>query len=247
MRPTSAKPCRVRFLEGYNGRDMLDFDLYLSPHDVWTAAISQTADDGGGALKTSDVSCTFPIIPSGGVALRTAAYDGTASGSCRRRTARHHAHARGLFRADHARRRRPGQRACRTDHACRWRSARLRLDPTTPPLRRASSRRPTASTARPRSSTSAKARSSRITPMRSGLQRRSAVLSRHAVCPSLQDANSSGAVNGVATAYVSTESGVPIALDYAFGIDAVSAIFMADTLYNEYSSPPRSARTPTGS
>src|SRR4051812_4391985 len=58
------KAVYVKVLEGYNGRDTLDFNLYLSPHDVWTAAISQTDDDGGGTLKTSDASCTDPIIPA---------------------------------------------------------------------------------------------------------------------------------------------------------------------------------------
>ena len=67
-----SKAVQVRFLEGYNGRDTLSFVLYLSPHDVWTAAISQVADDGGAMLKTSDASCTDPQIPAAGVALRSA-------------------------------------------------------------------------------------------------------------------------------------------------------------------------------
>ena len=43
----TGKMLQVRFVEGYNGRDVLKFELFLSAHDVWTAAISQTADDGG--------------------------------------------------------------------------------------------------------------------------------------------------------------------------------------------------------
>jgi hypothetical protein len=34
--PDRSKPVKVRFLEGYNSREVLDFDLYLTPHDVWT-------------------------------------------------------------------------------------------------------------------------------------------------------------------------------------------------------------------
>ena len=34
-----AKAVKVRFKEGKNSREVLDFNLYLSPWDVWTAAI----------------------------------------------------------------------------------------------------------------------------------------------------------------------------------------------------------------
>src|SRR6186713_3300414 len=35
----SAKAVKVRFLEGKNSREVLDFNLFLSPKDVWTAGI----------------------------------------------------------------------------------------------------------------------------------------------------------------------------------------------------------------
>src|SRR5215467_4151963 len=73
----NGKAVKVRFLEGYNSREVLDFNLYLSPNDVWTARVSQTSDSGGGAVFTSDLSCTDPAIPSSGVPFRTAAFDGT--------------------------------------------------------------------------------------------------------------------------------------------------------------------------
>ena len=31
------KAVKVRFVEGYNRREVRDFHLYLSPYDVWTA------------------------------------------------------------------------------------------------------------------------------------------------------------------------------------------------------------------
>ena len=31
-----AKAVKVRFLEGMNSKEVLDFNLYLSKHDVWT-------------------------------------------------------------------------------------------------------------------------------------------------------------------------------------------------------------------
>ena len=35
----SAKAVKVRFLEGKNSREVLDFNLYLSKRDVWVAAV----------------------------------------------------------------------------------------------------------------------------------------------------------------------------------------------------------------
>ena len=40
----SAKAVKVRFLEGKDSREVLDFNLYLSHNDVWTAGIIPTAD-----------------------------------------------------------------------------------------------------------------------------------------------------------------------------------------------------------
>jgi len=52
----SAKAVKVRFLEGKNSREVLDFNLYLSAHDVWVTAVIPTAD--GAAIVTPDNSCT---------------------------------------------------------------------------------------------------------------------------------------------------------------------------------------------
>src|ERR1051325_8033264 len=61
----SAKAVKVRFLEGKNSREVLDFNLFLSKHDVWTAAILPSST-GGALVGTLDKSCTLPPIPSGG-------------------------------------------------------------------------------------------------------------------------------------------------------------------------------------
>src|SRR4030067_1419351 len=58
----STKAVKVRFLEGKNSREVLDFNLYLSPYDVWTGAIVVTTN--GAKLVTADKSCTTPAIPS---------------------------------------------------------------------------------------------------------------------------------------------------------------------------------------
>jgi hypothetical protein len=52
----SAKAVKVRFLEGKNSREVLDFNLYLSAKDVWVAAVVPTAE--GAAIVTPDNSCT---------------------------------------------------------------------------------------------------------------------------------------------------------------------------------------------
>lgn len=76
---TDAKAVKVRFLEGENSREVLDFNLYLSKWDVWTAAV---IDDGdGGRMFTADQSCTVPQIPAEGVPFRTFAFAGQDSGS----------------------------------------------------------------------------------------------------------------------------------------------------------------------
>lgn len=54
-----AKAVKVRFLEGGNSYEVLDFNLYMSAYDVWTAAI---VDDGGPTLKIADRTCTVPDL-----------------------------------------------------------------------------------------------------------------------------------------------------------------------------------------
>lgn len=68
----SAKAVKVRFLEGKNSQEVLDFNLYLSPKDEWTGVITRT--DTGAKIATSDTSCTAPVIPASGVAFRNFRY-----------------------------------------------------------------------------------------------------------------------------------------------------------------------------
>ena len=55
-----AKAVKVRFLEGFNSREVLDFNLYMSHHDVWVAAIYD--DAGTPTLMVPDTSCTVPYL-----------------------------------------------------------------------------------------------------------------------------------------------------------------------------------------
>ncbi|MFZ2237564.1 MAG: hypothetical protein WBP11_07770 [Dokdonella sp.] len=65
-----AKAIKVRFLEGYNSREVLDFNLFLSPYDVWTATIFALRDDGkdsdAAGILTRDRSCTAPLFSEDG-------------------------------------------------------------------------------------------------------------------------------------------------------------------------------------
>jgi hypothetical protein len=69
---------KIRFLEGRAGRPDLDVDVVLNPRDTWTAAISVDAE-GGAKLVSSDSSCTRPAIPNGGLAFTASGYDGSGS------------------------------------------------------------------------------------------------------------------------------------------------------------------------
>ncbi|MEO8673822.1 MAG: hypothetical protein ABI411_21135, partial [Tahibacter sp.] len=59
---SKAKAIKVRLLEAYNGQEVLVFNLFLSRFDVWTANIFSLVDTGGGNLLTDDESCTIPDI-----------------------------------------------------------------------------------------------------------------------------------------------------------------------------------------
>ncbi|TMH33112.1 MAG: hypothetical protein E6H66_12855 [Betaproteobacteria bacterium] len=56
----SGKVVKVRFLEGRASREVLDFNLWLSAHDVWTTAIIPSGTGAG--IFTSDLSCTTPPV-----------------------------------------------------------------------------------------------------------------------------------------------------------------------------------------
>ena len=55
----NGKAVKVRFRGAANSDDVFDFQIYLSPSDVWTANVSQAAS-GLSMLATGDASCTLP-------------------------------------------------------------------------------------------------------------------------------------------------------------------------------------------
>jgi hypothetical protein len=55
-----AKAVKVRFKEGFNSREVLDFNMYMSAYDVWVAAIHN--DNGTPTLLIPDSTCTVPYL-----------------------------------------------------------------------------------------------------------------------------------------------------------------------------------------
>jgi len=64
---SAGKAVKIRFIEALNSREVLDFNIYMSPFDVWTGAISDLEEDGipgaeGPGIITADTTCTAPYI-----------------------------------------------------------------------------------------------------------------------------------------------------------------------------------------
>jgi hypothetical protein len=59
---------KVRFREAANSREVLDFEVALSPEDMWSGWTTENAlgADTGPGIKTTDNSCIFPSPDNGG-------------------------------------------------------------------------------------------------------------------------------------------------------------------------------------
>jgi hypothetical protein len=234
--PVNGKAVKVRFLEGYNSREVLDFNLYLSPNDVWTAAVTQVSDDGGAQVATTDQSCTDPsVLANSPVAFRSAAYDGT-----------------GPVPGDEG-----PQDITRTREGYIELISMGDIDPTSelagdvfhvggvPPncggvndaVASAGIVPPTGGLFGDTDITNVGLGT--IYPYNAdaidGFSEIPLYSPSSNLNPSLQDANNpSVATFGVARAFVFEGGGALLTADYANGIDAVSAVFMSDAIYNEY-------------
>jgi hypothetical protein len=62
-----AKAVKVRFIESQNSREVLDFNLYLSPEDAWAAVVTKNPNGNGAMVRTVDNSCTVPRLGTGGL------------------------------------------------------------------------------------------------------------------------------------------------------------------------------------
>ena len=243
------KAVKVRFLEGYNSREVLDFNLFLSPHDVWTASVSQVGDNDGAKVSTADKSCTSPTIPAGGQPFSSAGYDGSgqdpdtgvqipADGGPTDFTRTREGYLEMITMGDI-----PAGTALAADitHIQNGQP-----DGGTPPDCS-------------QGTLDADAPGSVVAPTSGGLFGGGAIVNvgvgtffsynadaidgfteialyhgTESLQPSLQDANNPSVVaTGIARAFVFI-NGQLLTADYAFGVDAVSAVLMADTIYNEF-------------
>jgi len=71
---SDAKAVKIRILEAENSVEVLDFNLYMSPEDHFSFAITAN-EDGGASLVTGDNSCTVPQI-GGPIPFRGIKYAG---------------------------------------------------------------------------------------------------------------------------------------------------------------------------
>jgi len=62
---TNGKLVKVRFRGASNSDDLYDFQVLMSPADVWTGAVSKDATTGIAKISTSDNTCTVPAAIGG--------------------------------------------------------------------------------------------------------------------------------------------------------------------------------------
>ncbi|MGD9984400.1 MAG: hypothetical protein AB7S51_09610 [Porticoccaceae bacterium] len=54
---------KIRFREAHNSRDARDFNVVLSPYDVWNATVTLSPDGQAARIITGDASCTAGQLP----------------------------------------------------------------------------------------------------------------------------------------------------------------------------------------
>lgn len=236
------KAVKVRFLEGYNSREVLDFNLFLSAHDVWTAVVTTTGDNAGGRISTEDSSCTYPKVGNIGSPqpFRTAAFDGTGANPAdsgphditRTREGYFEIISMGDIRdgsptsgrITHVQGSGPNEGVPPGCAAVNNSNVVGDLDPPSGGLFGA------ASIINVNEGTLFGYNADAI----DGFTNRVLFSASSDLTPSLQDANTAPTeTNLVARAYVFI-NGSLVQADYARGVDAVSAVYMSDAIYNEY-------------
>ena len=76
------KAVKVRILEGKTSAEVLDFNLFLSPNDVWTAGIIPApSGSGAGAIVSADNSCVSPLSLATAQEFRNFQYASGANGA----------------------------------------------------------------------------------------------------------------------------------------------------------------------
>lgn len=222
------KLVKLRFMEGYNGRTVLDFNVYLGAHDGWIGALSSDGSVAGGArLVSNDRSCTSPDLGSP-AAFSTAQFDGSSvafpadggpTTAARTREGHFEVIAIGDIRAQSA------TAAALHEFRCDQIPADPASDLVVP--------------------TPTLFGHATIIDVGNGLFYgynatalsgfTDRVLSANGSGPTLADANSAASATPAgAIAAVTGDDGATVMLDYARGIDAVTAVFMVAAVVNEF-------------
>ena len=58
----NGKAVKVRFRGAANSDDVMDFQVFMSPGDVWTAAVTRNATTGVAQVQTADSTCSVPSL-----------------------------------------------------------------------------------------------------------------------------------------------------------------------------------------
>lgn len=58
----NGKAVKVRFRGAANSDDVMDFQVYMSPGDVWTAAVTADPATGVAQVQSADTTCTIPAL-----------------------------------------------------------------------------------------------------------------------------------------------------------------------------------------
>lgn len=65
---------KIRWREALNSREVRDFNVVLSPYDMWTGVVTSNADNTGALIRTFDKTCTSPVLPAGPNGSREVAF-----------------------------------------------------------------------------------------------------------------------------------------------------------------------------
>ncbi len=232
------KAVRVFVREGANGRVVTDFNIFLAPHDSWSGAISSSGEGALARIGTSDHSCVGAWT-SNPQPFSTSAFDGLgptpgnppASGWATPDRTRE-----GMIEIINGGDITPGSPLDTATRPAADGSAPSCVDtngnvfaqhlhvPTEGLMGSAAIVNVAQGTFYPYTAIALSGFSDR--PLFGG--------DSPEAWNGLDAANSSGSANGGTIAHLLTPSGVPLTFEYARGIDAVSAVFMTDRLYNEY-------------
>jgi hypothetical protein len=67
---------KVRLRQRADSEDVLDFNVVLSPHDVWTGLIKADPTTGAVTMTSSDTTCTVPLMTAAGLTAGLVADEG---------------------------------------------------------------------------------------------------------------------------------------------------------------------------